>query len=80
MTVNAMYAILAVLSGIMIVDTRAKRVLAGYVAIAIVTTIMTFSGAAETLGGLMLFCVATVLKVVVAPIGILWFVRLNPDA
>jgi len=35
MTVNAMYAILAVLSGIMIVDTRAKRVLAGYVAIAI---------------------------------------------
>jgi hydrogenase-4 component E len=80
MTVNTMYAILAVLSGIMIVDTRAKRVLAGYFAIAIVTTIMTFSGAAETLGGLMLFGAATVLKVVAAPIGILWFVRLNPEA
>jgi hydrogenase-4 component E len=80
MTANTMYAILAVLSGIMIVDTRAKRVLAGYVAIAIVTTIMTFSGAAATLGGLMLFSVATALKVVAAPIGILWFIRLNPEA
>ena len=80
MTGNTMYAILAVLSGIMIVDTRAKRVLVGYVAIAIVTSIMTFSGAAATLSGLMLFGVATLLKVVLAPIGILWFIRLNPAA
>lgn len=80
MTATTLYAILAVLSGIMIVDTRAKRVLAGYVAIAVVTTIMTFSGAAATLGGLLLFSLATLLKVVLAPIGILWFIRLNTEA
>jgi hydrogenase-4 membrane subunit HyfE len=80
MTANTMYAILAVLSGIMIVDTRAKHVLAGYVAIAIVTTVMTYSSVDVTLGGLLLFSIATALKVVVAPIGILWFIRLNSEA
>ena len=79
MTANTTYAILAVLSGIMIVDTRAKHVLVGYVAIAIVATIMALSGAAATLSGLLLFSVATVLKVVAAPIGLLWFIRLNPE-
>jgi|GEM_PF-1461782 len=77
---TTLYAILAVLSGIMIADTRAKRVLAAYVAIAIVTTVVTFPGASTTLGGLLLFGIATVLKVVLAPIGIVWFLRRNPEA
>jgi hydrogenase-4 membrane subunit HyfE len=80
MTAGTTYALLAVLSGIMIVDTRARRVLAGYVAIAVVTTVMTYSGASATPSGFILFGVATVLKVVLAPIGILWFLRLNPEA
>ena len=75
-----LYTILAVLSGVMIADTRAKRVLAAYVAIAIVTTVVTFPGASATLGGLVLFGLATALKVVLAPIGILWFIRRNPEA
>jgi hydrogenase-4 component E len=77
---TALYAILAVLSGVMIADTRAKRVLAAYVAIAVVTTVVTFPGASVTLGGLVLFGIATALKVVLAPIGILWFLRRNPEA
>lgn len=80
MTPNALYAILAVLSGIIIADTRAKRVLAGYVAIAVVTTIITFPGASATVSGSILFGLATALKVVLAPIGILWFIRRNPEA
>jgi hydrogenase-4 membrane subunit HyfE len=64
----------------MIVDTRAKRVLAGYIAIAVVTTAITLPGASATVGGLILFGLATVLKVVLAPVGILWFIRLNPEA
>lgn len=80
MTPNALYAILAVLSGIIIADTRAKRVLAGYVAIAVVTTIITFPGASATVSGSILFGLATALKVVLAPIGILWFIHRNPEA
>ena len=80
MMANTLYAIVAVLSGIMIADTRAKRVLAGYVGIAILTTIVTFPDATATPGGLILFSLATVLKVVLAPIGILWFLRRNPEA
>lgn len=78
MSTTLAFAVLAVLAGIMIVDTRAKRVLAGYVAIAVVTTAITLPGASATLAGLSLFGFATVLKVVLAPVGILWFVRLNP--
>ena len=77
---TTLYAILAVLSGVMIADTRAKRVLAAYVAIAVVTTVVTFPGASATLGGLLLFGIATALKVVLAPIGIMWFLRRNPEA
>lgn len=67
------YGVLAVLAAIMIVDTRAKRVLVGYVAIAVITTAITLPAASTTLEGLALFGLATVLKVILAPIGILWF-------
>ncbi len=77
---TTLYAVLAVLSGVMIADTRAKRVLAAYVAIAVVTTVVTLPGASATLGGLLLFGIATALKVVLAPIGIMWFLRRNPEA
>lgn len=80
MIANTLYAILAVLSGVMIADTRAKRVLAGYVGIAILTTVVTFPDAAATPSGLILFGLATALKVVLAPLGILWFLRRNPEA
>lgn len=75
-----LYALLAILSGLMIADTRAKRVLAAYVAIAVITTVVTFPGASATLGGFALFGIATALKVVLAPIGIVWFLRRNPEA
>jgi hydrogenase-4 component E len=74
------YGVLAVLAAIMIVDTRAKRVLVGYVAIAVITTAITLPAASTTLEGLALFGLATVLKVILAPIGILWFIRRNPSA
>ena len=77
---TTLYAMLAILSGVMIADTRAKRVLAAYVAIAIVTTVVTFPGASTTLGGFAVFGIATALKVVLAPIGIMWFLRRNPEA
>ena len=80
MTTGTTYAILAILSGIMIVDTGAKRVLAGYVAIAAVTAVLTFAGASATPGGLILFGVATVLKVILTPIGVLWFIRRHSEA
>jgi hydrogenase-4 membrane subunit HyfE len=80
MNPNIPYAVLAVLAGVMIVDTRAKRVLAGYVAIAVVTTAIILPGATATLEGLTLFGLATVLKVILAPVAVLWFVRVNPGA
>ncbi len=80
MTSDAVYALLAICAGIMIADTRAKRVLAGYVVIAVVTTIITFPAAAASLNALLAFGLATVLKVVLVPLGILWFLRRNPGA
>lgn len=80
MNTTITYAVLAVLAAIMIIDTRAKRVLASYVAIAVVTTAITLPGASATLESLVLFGFATLLKVVLAPVGILWFIRLNPGA
>jgi hydrogenase-4 membrane subunit HyfE len=80
MNPNIPYAVLAVLAGIMIVDTRAKRVLAGYVVIAVVTTAIILPGATATLEGLTLFGLATVLKVILAPVAVLWFVRVNLGA
>jgi hydrogenase-4 component E len=74
------YAVLAVLAAIMIVDTRAKRVLVGYVAIAVITTFITVPAASATIESLALFGLATALKVILAPIGILWFIRRNPSA
>jgi hydrogenase-4 component E len=80
MSANMIYAVLAVLAGIMIADTRAKRVLAGYVAIAILTSALTAHAAWGSPAVFALFALATVLKVVAAPIGILWFLRRNPEA
>jgi hydrogenase-4 membrane subunit HyfE len=74
------YTVLAILAAIMIVDTRAKHVLAGYIAIAVVTTAIAVPVASGTLEGLILFVLATALKVVLAPIGILWFIRRNPGS
>ena len=77
---TVLYPMLAILSGIIIADTRAKRVLAGYVAIAIISTILAFPGAVTSMTGLILFGLATVLKVVVAPLGMLWFIKQHAEA
>jgi hydrogenase-4 component E len=77
---TVLYPMLAILSGIIIADTRAKRVLAGYVAIAIISTILAFPGAVTSMTGLILFGLATVLKVVVAPLGMLWFIKRHAEA
>jgi hydrogenase-4 membrane subunit HyfE len=76
----AVYAVLATFAAIMVADTRAKRVLNGYIAITVVTSIVTFPAAAASTLGLATFALATALKVVLVPIGILWFLRRNPGA
>lgn len=72
--------LLAVLGATLLIDTRAKRVLAAYVALTVTIAWLTAQHAGHGPATVAAFAVATALKVAIAPLGILAFLRRAPEA
>ncbi len=74
-------ALVLLLSGAgLVLSTRTLHMLAAYVAIALTISFLVAASASTSLLSLVLLAIATLLKVFVAPVGIVAFVRANPDA
>ena len=73
-------AILLLAGAVLLLSTRTSQMFAGYVVLAVTVTILVAPAALSTPLSLGLFAVSALLKVVVAPLGILAFVRANPEA
>ncbi|HTJ25365.1 MAG TPA: hypothetical protein VMA36_04285 [Candidatus Limnocylindria bacterium] len=71
---------LVALGALVVVDTRAKRVLAAYVVLAAFVAALIARDVRGDAVALGLFALATLLKVVAAPLGISWFLRRSPEA
>jgi hydrogenase-4 membrane subunit HyfE len=70
-----------VLAGaVLLLSTRTVTMLAAYVVLAVTVSIFVAPTALQSPLSLALFAVSTILKVIVAPLGILVFVRANPQA
>ena len=72
--------VLLIAGAVLIIDGRTPRILAAYVVLAFTVSIFILPSALESPLSLTLFTMSVLLKLVVAPIGILMFLRANPPA
>jgi hydrogenase-4 component E len=72
--------VIIVLGALVLVDTRAKRVLGVYVVLALVIAALTARSVVADPPALAAFVLAALLKIIGAPLGILWFLRRAPEA
>lgn len=72
--------LLVVFGAALLIGTRAKPVLAAYVGLTIAIAALTAQNAGHGPAAVAAFAVATGLKVAIAPLGILWFLRRAPEA
>ncbi|HEY9085394.1 MAG TPA: NADH-quinone oxidoreductase subunit K [Candidatus Tyrphobacter sp.] len=73
-------AILLLAGAVLLLSTRTTQMLVGYVVLAITVAVFVEPAALSSPLSLALFAVSALLKVAVAPVGILAFVRANPKA
>ena len=73
-------AILLLAGAVLLLSTRTTQMLAGYVVLAVTVSAFVAPAALGSPLSLALFTVSALLKVVLAPLGILAFVRANPEA
>ncbi|HEX3458958.1 MAG TPA: NADH-quinone oxidoreductase subunit K [Candidatus Baltobacteraceae bacterium] len=73
-------AILLLAGAVLLLSTRTTQMLVGYVVLAISVAVLVAPAAIGSTLSLVLFSVTALLKVAIAPLGILAFVRANPKA
>ncbi len=74
------YLVFLLAGGALFLSTRTLHLLMAYVVLAVTVCIFVAASALTSPVSIALFAIATLLKVVVAPLGILAFVRANPEA
>jgi hydrogenase-4 component E len=73
-------ATLLLAGAVLLLSARTTQMLLGYVVLAVTVSVFVAPAALGSPLSLALFAISAVLKVVVAPLGILAFVRANPEA